>query len=87
MTISTLSVHDEEYYLCDICAFNGYPNEKVILVIHGFKDEEEDGFVYLFTEYQYDAIARGDRIKHIHKYSPELIQEYVDLALKIRNSG
>ena len=33
------SVSDRNYFLCDICEFNGYPNEKVVYRYKGLKSE------------------------------------------------
>ena len=49
--------------------------------------EEEDGFVDIFTEYNYDNEIGQKGNLHIHKYDPELVQEAVDAALKIRDGG
>jgi hypothetical protein len=46
-----------------------------------------DGFIDRFTEYDYDIEAGEKRTKHVHKYDPTLVQELVDLALKMRNGG
>lgn len=43
------SLSNIEYCPCDICEFNGYPNEKIVFVIHGFRPENEDGFAIKFT--------------------------------------
>jgi hypothetical protein len=72
---------------CQVCGWYGYPFEKIILVFEGIRSQEEDGFVDKFTEYNYDAKAEEKRTKHIHKYDPKLVQDYVDLALKMRNGG
>jgi hypothetical protein len=60
------SANDVEYSLCDICAFNGCPNERVVFVIHGFRHENEDGFVLKFTEYDF-PIRKGK--VHTHKFN------------------
>ena len=44
------SVSDRNYFLCDICEFNGYPNEKVVYEYDGLRLEDEEGFIYKFTE-------------------------------------
>ena len=78
MNISSLSVHDSEYCFCDICAFNGIPHEKVVFVIHGFRPENEDGFVLKFTEYDF-PIQKGK--VHTHKYNEDLIKRLVKESL------
>jgi hypothetical protein len=72
---------------CQVCEWYGYPFEKIIREFEGFRSEEEDGFVDKYTEYDYNAETGHKNNKHIHKYNPELIQELVDLALKVRNGG
>ena len=39
------SVSDRNYFLCDICEFNGYPNEKVSYQYKGQRSEDEEGFI------------------------------------------
>jgi hypothetical protein len=72
---------------CQVCGWYGYPHEKIIIEFEGICPEEEDGFVDIFTEYNYDNETGQKGNKHIHKYDPELIQEAVDAALKIRDGG
>jgi hypothetical protein len=39
----TLADYDiKDFVFCDICAFNGYPYEKVIFRYIGFRSEDED---------------------------------------------
>ena len=47
------SVSDRNYFLCDICEFNGYPNEKVVYQYKGQKSEDEEGFITRFSVYDY----------------------------------
>jgi hypothetical protein len=72
---------------CQVCEWYGYPLEKIIRQFEDIRPEQEDGFVDKFTEYNYDTETGQRGTKHVHKYDPTLIQELVDLALKIRNSG
>jgi hypothetical protein len=72
------SVYSGEYSFCDVCTFNGYPNERVVIVIHGFRSENEDGFVLKFTEYDFPIQKR--RI-HRHKFNEELIKTLVNQSL------
>jgi hypothetical protein len=65
------SAYNVEYFLCDVCEFNGYPNEKVIFIIHGFRTDNEDGFVTKFTAY--DFPIQKEKI-HTHKFKEELIK-------------
>ncbi|HZA06618.1 MAG TPA: hypothetical protein VE619_02845 [Nitrososphaeraceae archaeon] len=70
---------------CQVYEWYGYPFEKVIVVFEGSRTEEEEGFAYKFSEYDYDASALGEkkRAEHKHKYNPKLVQEFVDLAIGI----
>ena len=72
---------------CQICEWYGYPQEKILVEFEGINPEDEDGFVDKFTEYNYDANEGEKRTKHVHKYDPKLVQEYLDLVLKVRNRG
>jgi hypothetical protein len=71
---------------CQVCGWYGYPHEKIIVEFEGIRSEEEDGYVDIFTEFDYET-AGEKRTKHIHKYNPRLVQECLDFALKIRNGG
>jgi hypothetical protein len=55
--------YNQEYSYCDICAENGYQNEKVIFHYEGIRPEYEDGFIYKFSVYDYES----PNIIHIHK--------------------
>ena len=70
----------EDYIFCDQCAWNGFPNEK-IRVHHGLRPEDEDGFIYRYTEYDYDPLGKSNII-HVHKYNWKVIEEQVRIALK-----
>jgi hypothetical protein len=72
------SVYNQNYLFCDICTFNGYPNEKVVFVIHGFRHEDEDGFAIKFTQYDYPI--QNEKV-HVHKYDGELIKSLVNQSL------
>ena len=72
------SVSDRNYFLCDICEFNGYPNEKVVYQYKGLRSEDEEGFITRFSVYDY-PIQAG--ILHVHKYNERLICELVNVAL------
>jgi hypothetical protein len=65
---------------CDICEFNGFPNERVVYQCEGLRSEDEDGFIYKYNLYDYPA-AEGKKIKHVHKYNRRLIDELVDVVL------
>jgi hypothetical protein len=72
---------------CQVCGWYGYPHEKIIIEFEGIRPEDEDGFVDIFTEYDYDTETGQKGNLHIHKYNPESVQEAVDFALKIRGEG
>jgi hypothetical protein len=82
-----LDVRSSYVTSCQVCAWYGYPREKIVIDFEDIRPEQEDGFVYIFTEYDYDSGTGEKGTKHIHKYHPKLVQEYVDLALKMRNGG
>jgi hypothetical protein len=72
---------------CQVCSWYGYPQEKIIRDFEGIRPEDEDGFIYKFTEYDYNTDTGEKRTKHIHKYNLKLVQESLDIALKMRNDG
>jgi hypothetical protein len=41
-------VYNQGYVFCDICAFSGYQNEKVVYQFEGLRPETEDGFIYKY---------------------------------------
>ena len=72
----------QDYYIfCDQCAWNGFPNEKIVRLFHGLRPEYEDGFIYRYTEYDFDPVSKS-RIIHVHKYNPKIIDEQVRIALE-----
>src|SRR5215210_5342445 len=71
----------QDYTFCDQCAWNGFPNEKIVRIFHGLRPEDEDGFIYRFTEYDYDPLDKSN-IKHVHKYDQKIIDEHVRIALE-----
>ena len=71
----------EDYIFCDQCAWNGFPNEKIVRLFHGLRPECEDGFIYRYTEYDYDPSGKG-KIIHVHKYDQKIIDEQVRIALE-----
>ena len=73
--------------VCQVCGWYGYPQEKILIEFEGIRPEDEDGFVYKFTEYNYDYERGQKGNKHIHKYHLKLVHEAVELALKMRNDG
>jgi hypothetical protein len=72
---------------CQVCSWYGYPREKIIIEFEGFRHEEEDGFVDKFTEYNYDAEIGQKGTRHIHKYDAKLVQEALNIVLRMRNGG
>lgn len=69
---------------CQVCGWYGYPFEKIIREFEGFRSEDEDGFAYKFTEYDYDVETGQKGTKHIHKSDPNVVQEAVEFVLKTR---
>jgi hypothetical protein len=45
------------------------------------RPEDEDGFIYRYTEYDYDPLGKSKTI-HVHKYDPKVIDEQVKIALE-----
>lgn len=72
------SVSCHNYSLCEVCEFNGYPNEKVIYHYEGLRSEYEEGFIHKLTEYEYPIQKR--RV-HVHKCNDELINRLVNKSL------
>jgi hypothetical protein len=72
------SVSDRSYVLCDICEFNGCPNEKVVYRYEGQRSEDEEGFITRFTVYDY-SIRVGKL--HVYKYNEKFIHGLVNVAL------
>jgi hypothetical protein len=70
-----------EYNYCDLCALNGCPNQKVIYQFEGFRAEEEEGFIYKFSIYDY-PIEKEKRINHKHKCNKRFIDAIVNVALQ-----
>jgi predicted nucleic-acid-binding Zn-ribbon protein len=69
------------YIFCDQCAWNGFPNEKIVRVFHGLRSENQDGFIYRYTEYDYDPLGKS-KVIHVHKYNPNIIDAQVRIALE-----
>jgi hypothetical protein len=63
---------------CDVCAFNGFPYEKVVYEYGGLRSEDEEGFIYNFTEYEYPL---QKRVVHVHKWNHDLINTLVNQSL------
>jgi hypothetical protein len=74
-------VNAQCYIFCDQCAWYGFPNEKIVRNFNGLRPEDEDGFIYDYTEYDYDPLGNR-RIEHIHKYDQKIIDEQVRIALE-----
>lgn len=72
---------------CQVCGWYGYPYEKIVVEFEGIRSEEEDGFVDKFTEYNYDAETGQKGTRHIHKYDAKLVQEALNIVLRMRNGG
>jgi hypothetical protein len=74
----------KDYILCDQCSWNGFPNEKIVRLFHGLRPECEDGFIYRYTEYDYDPLDKSE-IEHVHKYNPKIIEEQLRSILERLN--
>jgi hypothetical protein len=75
----------QNYYIfCDQCAWNGFPDEKIVRLFHGLRSEYEDGFIYRYTEYDYDPLGKS-KIIHVHKYDQKIIDEQVRSILERLN--
>ena len=53
---------------CQICQWDGYPHQRIVVEIEGFRPEEENGLLYKFTEYDY-APGQQCKRKHIHVFN------------------
>lgn len=69
------------FLLCDICAADGYPYEKVVFIYAGFRSEDEDGFAYRYTVNEFENL---DRI-HIHRSLRAIQQHYTSPDQSILN--
>jgi hypothetical protein len=69
---------NHNYFVCDLCALNGYPNQKIIYRCEGLRSEDEEGFIIRFAVYDYPIQA--GKI-HVHKYNEKLICGLVNIAL------
>ena len=63
---------------CDQCAWNGIPDQKVIIVYLGISPANQPGFIYKFETYDYSE--NGDKKIHQHKYNRQVIDRLVDIA-------
>ena len=71
----------KSYSYCDVCTFNGYPNEKVVYRYEGLRSEDEEGFIYKITEYEYEYPLQQRRIIHVHKWNDDLVNRLVNQSL------
>jgi hypothetical protein len=72
------------YIICDQCTWYGFPNEKIVRIFHGLRSEYKDGFIYDYTEYDYDPVGKS-KIEHIHKYDQKIIDGQVRSILEQMN--
>jgi hypothetical protein len=79
-------VNGQGYIFCDQCGWNGFPNEKIVRIFHGLRSENQDGFIYRYTESDYGPLGKSKFI-HIHKYNPKIIEEQVRIALENQKGG
>lgn len=61
---------------CDQCAWNGVPNQKIIIIYLGMRPANEPGFIHKFETYDYSN--DGNKQFHEHKFDPKLIEQLVD---------
>jgi hypothetical protein len=80
-TSDTAYKRSEPYSYCDVCAWNGYPCEKILVENFRIKPEDEDGFIYEFDTFNY-VPDRNARTLHNHKFNQELMDSYVNAILK-----
>jgi hypothetical protein len=74
------TIDNNRYSYCDVCAFNGYPNEKVVREYEGLRSEDEDGFIYKFTDCDY-PIQTSNKVVHVHKWNQEIFDRLVNQSL------
>jgi hypothetical protein len=84
-TSDTAYKRSEPYSYCDICAWNGYTFEKIVLENFRIRPEDEEGFIYEFDTFDYDP-DRNKRIPHKHKFNQELIDLQVNAILNQQQS-
>jgi hypothetical protein len=57
-----------DYTYCDLCALNGYPSQQVVFEYEGLRPENQDGFIYKFSVYEYPLLKHHKR-RHVHVFS------------------
>jgi hypothetical protein len=70
----TLFDRSRKYSFCDLCELNGFPNEKVVFEFQGLRSENEDGFIYKFSTYEYPLSAHR-KIRHIHVFNRKQVRK------------
>ena len=79
--ITNYCKRSKPFRYCDICEWNGYPTEKVVVEYFRVRSEDEDGFIYEFDTFDYNPDG-DNRILHKHKFNQELIDSQVNTILK-----
>lgn len=63
-----------DYSCCDLCALNGYPNQRVVFEYEGLRPEDEDGFIYKFSLYEYPLLEHHKR-RHLHVFQSKQVMK------------
>jgi hypothetical protein len=61
-----------DYSYCDLCALNGHPNQKVVFEYEGLRPEDQDGFIYKFSVYEYPLLEHLKR-RHVHVFQSKQV--------------
>jgi hypothetical protein len=78
---NSLDDPDEQCYtLCQVCAWGGFPKEKIFTVINRLRSENEEGFIYEIVEYDYDPTSKN-KVLHSHRYDHKIINELINSLL------
>jgi hypothetical protein len=52
---SVISLCSSYVASCQICGWYGYPQEKILVEFEGIRPEYEEGYIDIFTEYNYNT--------------------------------
>ena len=58
----------------DLCALNGYPNQKVVFEYEGLRPEDDYGFIYKFSVYEYPLREHHKR-RHLHVFQSKQVMK------------
>jgi hypothetical protein len=67
---------DGGHTYCDQCAWNGVPDQKIVVVNFGIRPVSEPGFIYKFETYDYSQ--DGTKGIHQHKYDRDVSDHIID---------